>query len=272
MNVKKNNIGTPPGTLFYTGESKSEKVKITLIEYNDDEFFEKEYYDLSECLSRVKPGLVKWINIDGLHQLDIIEGIGKAYNIHPLILADIVNVEQRAKFEDNDSYIVTIMKMVTYDEVIKSEHLSVLLLEDTVISFQEPHSGDAFDIIRNRIRQGKGRIRKEKSDYLAYALIDAVVDWYFHAIEKIGDRIEVIEEEMIKTSDKKSLLELYDLKREMINLRKQVWPMRDMISNLARSETKLINPSTDIYLRDLQDHITRIIDTVENLSRSFYRG
>jgi magnesium transporter len=132
-----------------------------------------------------------------------------------------------------------------------------------VISFQEPQGGDVFDIIRARLRQAKGRIRKCGADYLAYALIDAVVDCYFHAIERIGDIVEDIEEDIIANSDKKSLLELYNLKREMIYLRKQVWPMRDMISNMVRSETKLINPATDIYLRDLQDHVTRVIDTVE---------
>ena len=132
-----------------------------------------------------------------------------------------------------------------------------------VISFQEPEGGDAFDVIRNRLRQAKGRIRKCGADYLAYALMDAVVDYYFHTIEKIGDVIEEVEEDIISNHSKKSLITLHELKREMIYLRKQVWPLRDMISNMVRSETKLINPATDIYLRDLQDHVTRIIDTVE---------
>ncbi len=256
-------IGAPPGTLVYTGETKNERIKISLIEYNESEFIEEEFYDLSECISHVKPHLVKWINVEGIHKTEVIEKIGKLYNIHPLTLEDIVHVDQRPKFEDYDTYVVAIMKMINYTDKVTAEQLSVVLMDNMVISFQEPHGGDAFDIIRTRLRQAKGRIRKVGADYLAYALMDAVVDHYFHAIEKIGDAVERIEEEIISDNDNKSLLELYALKREMIYLRKQVWPMRDMISNVVRSETKLINPSTDIYLRDLQDHVTRIIDTVE---------
>jgi magnesium transporter len=257
------NIGAPPGTLFYNGEERTDKIKITLIEYNESEFFEDEYFDLSDCLSHVKPNMVKWINVEGLHKPELIEQIGKIYNIHPLTMEDIVHVDQRPKFEDYDHYVVAIMKMINYTTEVTSEQLAIVLCENTVISFQEPHNGDAFDIIRTRLRQCKGRIRKLGADYLAYALMDAVVDCYFTAIERIGDKIEEIEEEIISESDKKSLLQLYHLKREMIYLRKQVWPMRDMINNMIRSETKLIHDSSDIYLRDLSDHVTRIIDTVE---------
>mgnify|MGYP000906851120 CR=1 FL=1 len=263
MTAKHKHIGAPPGTILYTGAERNDRIKITLIEYNETEFFEQEFYDLSDCLSHVKPNMVKWLNVEGLHKPELIEGIGKFYNIHPLTMEDIVHVDQRPKFEDYENYVVAIMKMISYTTEVKSEQLSVVLLENTVLSFQEPNNGDAFDIIRNRLRQCKGRVRKLGADYLAYALMDAVVDCYFTAIEKIGDKIEEIEEGIISDKDKKSLLELYHLKREMIYLRKQVWPMRDMINNMVRSETTLINPSSDIYLRDLSDHVTRIIDTVE---------
>jgi len=263
METHSQNIGSPPGTIFYSGEVRSEPVKITLIEFNETEFFEDEYYSLEDCISHVKPNMVKWINVGGIHLTDLVEGIGKIYDIHPLTLEDIVHVDQRPKFEDFDHYVIAIMKMITYSTQVDSEQLAVILFENTVITFQEPQGGDAFDIIRNRLRTAKGRVRKLGSDYLAYALMDAVVDCYFKCIEKIGDKIEDIEEDIINNSDKKSLLELYHLKREMIYLRKQVWPLRDMINNMIRSETNLINPSTDIYLRDLSDHVTRIIDTVE---------
>jgi magnesium transporter len=263
MTAKHKHIGAPPGTIQYTGEERTDRIKITLIEYNETEFFEQEFYDLSDCLSHVKPNMVKWLNVEGLHKPELVEAIGKFYNIHSLTMEDIVHVDQRPKFEDYDNYVVAIMKMISYTTEVKSEQLSVVLLENTVLSFQEPNNGDAFEIIRNRLRQGKGRVRKLGADYLAYALMDAVVDCYFTAIEKIGDKIEEIEEEIISDRDKKSLLELYHLKREMIYLRKQVWPLRDMINNMVRSETHLINPSSDIYLRDLSDHVTRIIDTVE---------
>lgn len=263
MAAKTQDIGAPPGTLFYNGEIRTDKVKITLIEYSDSEFFEQEYYNLADCISHVKPNMVKWINVEGLHDTGLVEAIGKIYDIHPLTLEDIVHVDQRPKFEDYEHYVVAIMKMISYTTEVEAEQLAVVLCENTVISFQEPHRGDAFDIIRSRLRTNKGRVRKLGADYLAYALMDAVVDCYFTAIEKIGDKIEEIEEEIISNSDKKSLLQLYHLKREMIYLRKQVWPMRDMINNMVRSETKLINPTSDIYLRDLSDHVTRIIDTVE---------
>ncbi len=261
--AKLHNVGAPPGTLFYSGEERTDKIKITLIEYNEAEYFEDQYFDLDDCLSHVKPNMVKWINVEGLHDTELIEKLGRYYNIHPLTLEDIVHVDQRAKFEDFEHYVVSIMRMINYTTEVESEQLAIVLSENTVISFQEPHGGDAFDIIRNRLRTSKGRVRKLGADYLAYALMDAVVDCYFTAIEKIGDRIEVIEEDIIGDSDKKSILELYRLKREMIYLRKQVWPMRDLINNMIRSETTLINASSDIYLRDLSDHVTRIIDTVE---------
>ena len=255
--------GAPPGTVLYSGKDNSEKVRITLIEYNETKFIEKNFYNFSECLESVDPNMIKWINVDGIHKTDLIETIGKHYSIHPLTLEDIVNTQQRSKFEDYDTYVVSIMKMIYYEDEIRSEQLSVILMEGMVISFQEIHGGDAFDMIRNRIRQGKGRIRKMGADYLAYALLDAVVDCYFTILEKFGDRIELLEEELMDEPTKKTLRQLHHMKREMIFLRKAVWPMRELINNLERSETELIKPSTDIYLRDLHDHAVRVIDTVE---------
>ena len=263
MNDITNKTGAPPGTVVYFGEEQTDKVKITLIEYNETEFIEKDFYDISQCIDEVDPTLVKWINVDGIHDVAMIEKIGKHFNIHPLTLEDIVNTNQRPKFEDYDNYVVSIMKMIYYDEELHSEQLSVVLLEGLVISFQEVHGGDAFDLIRTRIRQGKGRIRKMGADYLAYALVDAVVDCYFGILEKIGDRIELLEEELIEEPTKETMQQLHQMKREMIFVRKAVWPMRELINNMERSETELIKPSTDIYLRDVHDHTIRVIDTVE---------
>lgn len=259
----KKTVGAPPGTVVYQGEERTEKVKISLIEYNETEFIEKEFYDLSECLDFVNPALVKWMNVDGIHRVELIEAIGKKFNIHPLTLEDVVNTSQRPKFEDYDNYVVAIMKMIYYDVELHSEQLSVVLIEGMVISFQEADGGDAFDLIRTRIRQGKGRIRKMGADYLAYALIDAVVDCYFNILEKIGDKIEILEEELITEPSKETMQHLHYMKREMIFLRKAVWPMRELVNNMERCETELIKPTTDIYLRDVNDHIIRVIDTVE---------
>ncbi len=263
-NKQHNKAGAPPGTVIYHGEEQTEKVKITLIEYNETEFIEKDYYDLSQCLDSANDKLVKWINVDGVHQTDLIEAIGKRFNIHPLTLEDIVNTNQRAKFEDYENYVVSIMKMIDYNNnELRSEQLTVVLMEGLVISFQEPNGGDAFDLIRTRIRQGKGRIRKMGADYLAYALLDAVVDCYFNILEKIGDKIEVLEEELIVEPGKSTIEQLHYMKREMIFVRKAVWPMRELINNMERSESELIKPTTDVYLRDVHDHTVRVIDTVE---------
>ncbi len=262
MPNKYRNIGTPPGTLSYTG-TDSGSVKITLIEFNEQEFLEKEFYDFSVCTKHLKPNMVQWINVEGVHDISLIESIGKLYNIHPLTLEDIVHLDQRPKFEDYEHYVLAIMKMIMYNNEVHSEQLSIILADNTVISFQEPQGGDAFDIIRERLRQSKGRVRKHGADYLFYALMDAVVDYYFHTIEKIGDKVGQIEEQIIKEPKRESLIELYKLKREVIFLRKQVWPLRDMLSNLLRSESNYINSGTLLFFRDLQDHTTRIIDTVE---------
>ena len=259
----KNDIGLPPGTLVYNGKVTSERVKITLIEYSETEYFEREFYDLSECMNHVKNGMVKWMNVEGIHKTELIEAIGKHYDIHALTLEDIVHIDQRSKFEEYEHYALGVMKMITFDGHIHAEQLSLILVDETVISFQEPFGGDAFDVIRNRLRQNKGRVRKLGSDYLFYCLIDAVVDSYFSVVEKIGDFVEEIEEEIMNDVNKNSLKKLYELKRELIYLRKQVWPMRDMISNMIRSESDFITKNTHIFLRDLLDHSTRIIDTVE---------
>ena len=259
---KPKDIGAPPGTIFYTGE-QSGPVKITLIEFNEQEFFEREFYDLSQCLQHIRGDMVKWINVEGVHDVQLIENLGKIYDLHPLTLEDIVHIEQRPKFEDYDHYLLSVMKMINYTDHTESEQLSLVLLENLVISFQEPQGGDAFDIIRERLRQGKGRVRKSGADYLFYALMDAVVDWYFSAVEKIGDRIGDIEDEIMNDPRRESLIRLYNLKREIIYLRKQLWPVRDLISNLLRSDSKFLTASTQLFLRDLLDHSTRIIDAVE---------
>jgi magnesium transporter len=257
-------IGLPPGTVVYEGEEHKENVKITLIEYNENEVIEKDFVDFEECIKLMRPDMVKWINVDGIHKVEVIEKIGKVFNIHPLTLEDIVNTDQRPKFEDYDNYVVSILKMLYFDNEVHAEQLSIVLLgNNTVVSFQEVHGGDAFDLIRTRIRQGKGRIRKLEADYLSYCLLDAVVDTYFSILEKIGDNIEELEEELITNPSKETMTRLHYMKRQMIYLRKAVWPLRELINNKERCETELIKPSTDIYLRDLYDHTVRVIDTVE---------
>ncbi|MCX6310072.1 MAG: magnesium/cobalt transporter CorA [Bacteroidetes bacterium] len=264
--------GTPPGTLVYLGRETKNRVRITLIEYNEHEFIEKEFFDIQECFTEVRNGMVKWINIDGVHDTEILDQIGKMFNIHPLTLEDIANTNQRSKFEDFENYLVTIMKMIFEDSHLKkesddalvSEQLTIILMNDqTVISFQEADGGDVFDVIRERLRLGKGRVRKCEADYLAYALIDAVIDSYFDVLEKIGDEVEVLEDVLIDNPSPQTLHHLHHIKRQMVYFRKAVWPMRELINNLERSESPLIHENTSVYLRDAHDHAVRIIDTVE---------
>ena len=257
--------GLPPGELIHIGERKTEKVKITVIDYSTDKFQEKEIKKAEDCFPFKRKPTITWINIDGLHQIDVIEKIGECFEIHPLVLEDILNTDQRPKIEDFEKYIFIVLKMLYTDEKtheIHSEQVSLILGNNFVISFQES-IGDVFDTIRERIRNSKGRIRKMGADYLAYGLIDAIVDNYFIILEKIGEKIEGIENEIVANPTPEKLQTIHNLKREMIYLRKSVWPLREVISGLQRGESKLVKKPTHIYLRDLYDHTIQVIDTIE---------
>jgi magnesium transporter len=258
-------LGLPPGTLVYTGEKKKEKVKITVIDYDETQFEEKEVKTVKECVPFKDKSTVTWINIDGVHLVDVIGEIGKHFDVHPLVLEDIVNIEQRPKMEDFEDYLFIVLKMLHYDEKvgsIKAEQVSIILCQHCIISFQE-EEGDVFNIIRERIRSGKGRIRKMGPDYLAYALIDAIVDNYFNILEKVGEKIEHIEEELITNPTSETLQTIYALKRDMIFLRRSVFPLREVISRLERGETPLIKETTEMYLRDVYEHTIQVIDAIE---------
>jgi magnesium transporter len=257
--------GLPPGTLVHIGEKKAERVKISIVDYDETQFQEKEAKTVEECFPFKDKPTVTWINIDGLHDVEIIEKIGKHFGLHPLLLEDILNTEQRPKMEDFESYIFIVLKMLYYEEEaheIEAEQVSLILGSNFVLSFQE-REGDVFKVIRDRIRNGKGRIRKAGADYLAYALVDAIVDHYFVILEKLGEKIESIEEELVTNPTPETLQTIHHLKREMIFLRKSVWPLREVISVLERGESTLIQESTGIYLRDLYDHTIQVIDSIE---------
>lgn len=265
---QKHNVGAVPGDMFVNDTHSDEKVPMTLIQYSADEFYEQEFYDIEELKTAIKPDLFKWINIDGIHNHELIEKFGKLYSIHPLTQEDITHTDSRPKYEEYSRYVVAILKMLYYDTAVHSEHLSILLYENTVLSFQEPLGGDAFDVIRNRLRQSKGRVRKMGPDYLAYALIDAVVDHYFVVLENLGEKIEALDDEVLYNSGKDVMLRLHELKKENLMVRKLIMPVREMIFNMMRSETDLINETNIIYLRDVHDHINKVNDTVESYRES----
>lgn len=258
--------GLPPGTLVHIGEKKSGKAKITVLDYDDQHFQEKEIEALEECfLFRDSPS-VTWINVDGIHQVEILEKLGDCYGFHPLVLEDILNTDQRPKMEDYEEYLYLVLKMLYYNENnggITTEQISFIVGKNFVISFQEGIEGDVFSQVRERIRSNKSRIRKMGADYLVYSLVDAIVDNYFSIIEKLGEKIELIEEKLINAPTTQTLHEIHFLKREMIFLRKAVWPLREVISAMERGESGLVTGPTRLYLRDVYDHTIQVIDTIE---------
>ncbi|MDO9464080.1 MAG: magnesium/cobalt transporter CorA [bacterium] len=257
--------GLVPGELVHVGERKIDKIEISVLDYDDKNFHEKEITNIEETFSFKDTPTVTWININGLHELDVIEKIGNNFEMHPLILEDIVNTSQRPKYEDFDKYIFVVLKMLMFDDAKKeiiSEQVSLIFGSNFVISFQE-RKGDVFNPVRQRIRNDKGRIRKMGADYLAYSLLDAVVDNYFSILERLGEKIEDMEEELLTNPTPQTLKAIHNLKRDTIFLRKSVWPLREVTSGLERNESKLIKKGTHIFLRDVYDHTIQAIDTIE---------
>ncbi|MFC1485931.1 magnesium/cobalt transporter CorA [Candidatus Latescibacterota bacterium] len=256
-------IGLPPGTLMHIGEKQDREVQISVIDYDEKNYQEKKITRLEECLPLKETPTVTWINVDGIHDPDIIKTLGECFDIHPLVLEDIMNTGQRPKFEDFTTSNYVVLKMLYLDDGgIVAEQVSVILGPHFLITFQE-NEIDVFDLIRDRLRNSKGRIRKLGCDYLMYALIDAIVDNYFIILEAFAERIELLEEQVILDSSKEALQEIHRIKSEMVFLRKSIWPLREVTSQLERGDSELINEKTDIYFRDVYDHTIQIIDTVE---------
>ncbi len=257
--------GLPPGTLVHVGEKKLENVSIRLIDYSEHGIEERKLDTIDECLPyKEKPG-VTWVNIDGLHDIDIINKTGTQFNLHPLVLEDILNTEQRPKLDDMDEYLFIVAKMVCYnpdDNRMKFEQISFVLLENFVLTFQED-IGDVFEPVRERLRKGKGRIRKMGSDYLMYTLLDALVDSYYGVLEKIGEKVERLEEDLMGSPDPDTLQVIHHMKRELVFLRRSVWPLREIIGSLEKDELNLISEKTTIFYRDVYDHTVQVIDTIE---------
>jgi magnesium transporter len=264
---KSKKVGLPPGTIVHIGNKRMEKVKINIIDYNEEHFQEKEVKSAGECFPYKDKSTITWINIDGVHEIKVIEEIGKLFNLHSLILEDIVDTDQRPKIKDFRDYIFIILKMLYCDKKsneMKVEQVSLILGKNYVISFQE-REGDVFDFIRDRIRNNIGRIRKLGADYLVYSLMDAIVDNYFTIIEKLDEEIENLEDKVISQPNPANVQAIHELKRDLIFLRKSVLPLREVISILERGESPLVLESTNLYLRDVYGHTIQVMDTVESL-------
>lgn len=257
--------GLPPGTAVFVGEQKQEMIDISILHYSREHIEEMHKASVEDCMQLPKGIDITWINVNGIHDVEVVQALANFFGLHPLTTEDISNTHQRPKVEVFDEYILFVLKMLTYDEeksTVENENVSLILGKNYVISFQE-RRGDVLDQLRQRIRSGKGKIRSVGADYLAYAIMDGVVDGYFVALEKLGDHIEAIDDEIVTAPDARHMNELHRLKREIVFLRKVIWPLRENASTIEKSSTRLINESIRPFLRDLHDHTIQIIDMVE---------
>ncbi len=257
--------GLPPESLVFTGTRKTDQTIIKIIDYDGQSLHEETTVKSGDLLPFMDKATLTWIDIEGLHDVEMIREIGDHFSIHPLVLEDVLNVNQMPKVEIGENYIYVVLKMLSYNDntnKVDGEQVSIITGENYVITFQE-REDDMLDPIRERIRTNKGRIRNMGADYLCYSLLDIITDHYFILLEKIGEQMEDLEEELMQGPRKETLKQLYLLKRENMLLRKSVRPLREVITRLERSESKLIHRKTMPYLRDLYDHTIQVIDTVE---------
>ena len=258
-------LGMKPGAIVYVGKKREDKVTIDAINYSNEE--ETLYNEISvgEALRLLSNEQICWINVSGIHQSEIVEQFGAALEIHDLSLEDIVNSRQRPKLDEDKKNIFIVSKMLSNPDTgnkIKVEQVSILFGKNWVLTFQE-EDGDVFDHVRKRLINTKPRVRFLHTDYLAYALLDAIVDHYFIVLEKLGADIEELDEKVTEDPDPDQLNDIRVLKKQLVQLRKSVWPLREVVSSFDRSESELIDKSTKPYIRDLYEHVIQVIDTVE---------
>lgn len=257
--------GKAPGSLIHVGEKMMDRPQITMIAYDEGEVVVRTLSRLDECLPFRKQFRVVWVNVDGLHDVSLISDVGNLFDIEPLILEDILHTGQRPKLEDFDRYLYLVLQMVDYEggeRRITREQLSILLSDGLLLTFQE-RPGDMFDSVRQRISTPGTRARRCGADFLAYALIDTVVDHCLTILEELEETIDDLEDAVFETYDRDSFESIYGLRRELVILRKSVWPLRELVGSLMRDDFRLIGDGVDPYFRDVYDHVVLVIDTVE---------
>jgi magnesium transporter len=259
-------VASAPGTLHYSGPPRSEPLGFDIMDYSEAGLDERKPDAVDAGFPLRDTDTTSWLNVTGLHHVNELARLGEHFGLHPLVMEDIVSTRQRPKLEDYGDYIYIVCRMVDYDEKsrqVRSEQVSLILTQNTVISFQEV-AGDVFGPVRERIRVGRGRIRRAGASYLAYALLDAVVDNYFVVLEKLSDEIEGIEEQMLEDARPELLEKVHALKREMILLRRSVWPLREVLAGLTRTESPLIDEGVVVFVRDVLDHVVQVVEVIES--------
>ncbi|AAW40140.1 magnesium/cobalt transporter CorA [Dehalococcoides mccartyi] len=258
--------GMLPGSVVFIGEGKTEPASLSLSSYTPDAYQPLPLKTLADCSTQVKQsGGIVWVKVSGLQDTAMVEELGKCFNLHPLTLEDVVNTEQRPKLEDYGNYLFAVIKALHWDSELKktrSEHISLILGKNFLISFQE-HQSDIFNPIHQRLQSDNGRIRKLGADYLLYSILDIIVDGYFSLIEGFGDYLDEIEEQLLSSPSSQTLKQISEAKKEMLFIRKSIWPARETVAAIERSETPLIDKSSHIYFRDIYDHLIQQIDTGE---------
>jgi magnesium transporter len=258
--------GLPPGTLVHIGKQTTGPVRITVFEYDEAGCRERQLPGPDDLQLPTPPAAI-WIDIGGIHKPEIVEAFGKRLNLHPLLLEDVVNTEQRPKLDDYGTYGYVVLKMLYADErreEIQIEQVSLIFNQQFLLTFQE-NGGDVFEPIRDRLRAGKGRIRQAGVDYLLYSLVDAIVDRYFGVLETLGEKVEVLQDSVLADPKPELLRDIHTVRRELLFLRRAIWPIREVLSALERLESPLVRDTTKPFFRDVYDHAIQIMDTIETL-------
>ncbi|UKO98497.1 magnesium/cobalt transporter CorA [Nostoc sp. UHCC 0870] len=256
--------GTVPGTIIIDADAPPPT--ILLIDYNQTDFIRQQIATPEESIPYLDQESISWVDVQGLGNQDILERMGRVFELSPLVLEDVVNVSERPKVEDYDDQLLFIARMVVPKEKtygFYSEQVSLILGKHYLLTVQEEPEHDCFEGVRVRIEKGRGTIRRKGTDYLAYALLDAIIDGFFPVLERYGEQLEDLEEEVIVKPTRKTLQKIYHLRRELLQLRRAIWPQRDAINSLIRDRSDLISEEVQIYLRDCYDHAVQVMDMVE---------
>jgi magnesium transporter len=265
--LRSRKAGLPPGALVHIGEIKTETPTLTLIDFSADEFAEHELHNLAELDALPRGKGVRWLNVHGVHDANLLGAIGDRFGLHPLVIEDILNTDQRPKVDDYEEYsyiVVHLYNAAREQSDVSTDQISLVIGRDFVLTFQERPSG-TFAPIRQRLRSDKGALRRIGSDYLTYSLLDAIVDSYFSVIERFGERAEAVEEEILGRPQQTTLLRIHELKRQVMQLRRTLWPLRETLNALYHGQATFFRPETQLYLRDVYDHTVHVLESLEDL-------